>query len=240
MAKKVKGNARTTLEGVNDSLTSLEQKFEQNKKYIYWALGIIAGIILAVLAYVYLIMKPAKENDRIATSKADMALFDQGKSDEALKQYQAIANNSSYATADRAAHMAAILLYQQALNENDAKKATQAYQKAADLLEKCDAEGNLTGPAAKSLLGDCYVNLKKYDKAIAAFDDAISICKDNKEYAPEFILKKARVLHATKNYKGELEAYQLLKDEYPQTAQLFNVNIDKYLERAKALTEQAK
>ena len=84
------------------------------------------------------------------------------------------------------------------------------------------------------------MNLKKYDKAISAFDDAISICKDNKEYAPEFILKKARVLHATKNYKGELEAYQLLKDEYPQAAQLFNVNIDKYLERAKALVEQAK
>ena len=108
MAKKEKGNARTTLEGVNDSLTSLEQKFEKNKKYIYWALGIVAAIILAVLAYVYLIMKPAKENDRIATSKADMALFDQGKNEDALKQYQAIANNSSYASADRAAHMAAI------------------------------------------------------------------------------------------------------------------------------------
>ena len=101
MAKKEKGNARTTLEGVNDSLTSLEQKFEKNKKYIYWALGIVAAIILAVLAYVYLIMKPAKENDRIATSKADMALFDQGKNEDALKQYQAIANNSSYASADR-------------------------------------------------------------------------------------------------------------------------------------------
>ncbi|MBQ1723253.1 MAG: hypothetical protein II034_05615, partial [Muribaculaceae bacterium] len=145
MAKKEKGNARTTLEGVNDSLTSLEQKFEKNKKYIYWALGIVAAIILAVLAYVYLIMKPAKENDRIATSKADMALFDQGKNEDALKQYQAIANNSSYASADRAAHMAAILLYQQALQETDAKKANQNYTKAADLLERCDADGKLTG-----------------------------------------------------------------------------------------------
>lgn len=239
MAKKVKGEtARTTLEGVNDSLTSLEQKFEKNKKYIYWALGIICAVALAILAYVYLIMKPAKENDRIATSKADMALFDQGKSEEALKQYQSIANNSSYASADRAAHMAAILLYQDALKQTDAKKANQNYQKAASLLERCSADGNLIGPAAKSLLGDCYVNLKQYDKALGAFDEAIKISKDNKEYAPEFILKKARVLHATKNYKGEVEAYQLLKDEYPQAGQMFNVNIDKYLERAKALAGQ--
>ena len=88
------------------------------------------------------------------------------------------------------------------------------------------------------MLGDCYVNLKQYDKALGAFDEAIKISKDNKEYAPEFILKKARVLHATKNYKGEAEAYQLLKDEYPQAGQMFNVNIDKYLERAKALAGQ--
>lgn len=239
MAKKVKGsNARTTLEGVNDSLTSLEQKFEKNKKYIYWVLGVICAIALGILAYVYLIMKPAKENDQLATSKADMALFDQGKSDEALKQYQAVANNSSYASADRAAHMAAILLYEEAMKQTDPKKATQNYQKAATMLERCDAEGNLTGPAAKSLLGDCYVNLKQYDKALNAFDEAIKLCKDNKEYAPEFILKKARVLHETKNYKGELEAYQLLKDEYAQTAQLYQIDVDKYLERAKALLGQ--
>ena len=45
MAKKQNQSARTTLEEVNESLTSAAQRIEDNKKYINWAL-----IAIAVLA----------------------------------------------------------------------------------------------------------------------------------------------------------------------------------------------
>lgn len=42
MAKKQNQSARTTLEEVNESLTTAAQRIEDNKKYISWALVAIA------------------------------------------------------------------------------------------------------------------------------------------------------------------------------------------------------
>ena len=44
MAKKQDQGARTTLEEVNESLSTAAQRIEENKKYIYWALAAIAAI----------------------------------------------------------------------------------------------------------------------------------------------------------------------------------------------------
>ena len=49
-------------------------------------------------------------------------------------------------------------------------------------LNNFDPKGNIVGPASQSLLGDCYVNLKQLDKAVAAFDKAISLSGDNADY----------------------------------------------------------
>ena len=43
MAKKKNVSARTTLEEVNESLSTAAQRVEENKKYIYYALGAIAS-----------------------------------------------------------------------------------------------------------------------------------------------------------------------------------------------------
>ncbi len=91
------------------------------------------------------------------------------------------------------------------------------------------------GPASQSLLGDCYVNLKEYDKAVSAFDRAIKLADGNEAYAPLFMLKKATVLHELKKFDDEAALYQDIKDKFPQFAQSMNLNVDKYLERAKAL-----
>ena len=53
MANKTKGSARTSVEGINDSLSSIEQKLENNQKYIYYALIAVAVVILAVGGYLW-------------------------------------------------------------------------------------------------------------------------------------------------------------------------------------------
>ena len=197
MAKKQNQAARTTLEEVNESLTSAAQRIEDNKKYISWALAAIAVIALLAGGYIF---------------------------DEALKEYEKVADAYGNKTGERAHLNAAILLYEKG-----------EYEKAAKHLEEFSPKGNLIGPASQSLLGDCYVNLKKMDKALSAYDKAISLANNNETYAPAFMIKKATVLHEQKKYAEEAAIYQTIKDQYPMYGQMTGFNVDKYLERANAL-----
>ena len=185
MAKKQDQGARTTLEEVNESLSTAAQRIEENKKYIYWALAAIAAILLLVFGYLHLIQKPNEEKAIQQIGKADLERM-QGDED--------------------AAH-----------------------------LEDYEPAGNVVGPASQSLLGDCYVNLKKLDKAMAAYDKAISLAGENEEYVPVFMLKKATVLHEQKKFAEEAAVYQTIKDSYPSFSQQTGLQVEKYLERANAL-----
>lgn len=224
MAKKKNESARTTLEEVNESLSTAAQRVEENKKYIYYALGIIAVIVLLALGYIYGIRNPNLQKAKEGMGKADMAYL-QGDTVTALKEYEKVFDAYSNKPAERAAFNAAIILYQQGKNKE-----------AAEYLEKYNGEGNMVAPASQSLLGDCYVNMKQYDKAIAAYDKAIKLSGDNEFYTPTFMIKKATVLDAQKKYAESADIYQTIKDKYMQYTQAYQFNVDKYLERAKALS----
>jgi len=223
MAKKQNQSARTTLEEVNESLSTAAQRIEDNKKYINWALIAIAVIVLLAVGYIYGIRNPNLQKAKDQIGKADLELM-QGQEDEALKDFEKVAAEFSNKPAERAHLNAAILLYQKG-----------EYEKAAKQLEDYSPSGNLIGPASQSLLGDCYVNLKKYDQAITAFDKAISLAADNEAYVPAFMVKKATVLHEQKKYAEEAAIYQEIKDKYPMYDQQTGLNADKYIERANAL-----
>ena len=223
MAKNRNQSARTTLEEVNESLTGAAPRIEENKKYIYYALGAAAVVVLLVAAYIFGYSKPNEQQAKDAIGKADMAYL-QGDTAKALQEYEKVFDAYSNKPSERAAMMSAVILYQQGKNKE-----------AADYLEKYDPEGNMAGPASQSLLGDCYVNMKQYDKAIAAFDKAIKLSGDNEFYTPTFMIKKATVLHEQKKYADEAAIYQTIKDKYYQYTQAYRFNVDQYLERANAL-----
>ena len=223
MAKKEVKSARTTIEEVNEQLSTVAGRLEQNKKYIYWALAAVAAVVLVVGAYIYGVRNPGIEKAKDLIGKADIEAM-QGKTDDALKNYELVLDQYGNKPAERAAVNAAIILYQQG-----------KYEEAAKYLEKYTPEGNMVGPASQSLLGDCYVNLKQNDKALAAFDKAIRLAGGNEFYAPTFMLKKATVLHAMGKYDDEASIYQTIKDQYPDYARIYRINPDKYIERAKAM-----
>lgn len=219
MAKKE--TTRTSIDELNESLSSIEQKVENNKKYIYWAVGAVVVVALVVLGYVYGIHNPNMEKAKTEISKADQDLS-VGNDSLALKEYLAVASKYSNSPANRANLNAAIILYQKG-----------KYQEAIESIKKFDAEGTIVGPASQSLLGDCYVNLKQYDEALSAFDKAVSLSKDNSLYTPLFLMKKATIYREQKNYKAEADIFQTIKDKYPDFAANYNVDIEKYLVRAK-------
>lgn len=219
MAKKE--TTRTSIDELNESLSSIEQKVENNKKYIYWAVGAVVVVALVVLGYVYGIHNPNMEKAKTEIAKADQDLS-VGNDSLALKEYLAVASKYSNSPANRANLNAAIILYQKG-----------KYQEAIESIKKFDTEGTIVGPASQSLLGDCYVNLKQYDEALSAFDKAVSLSKDNSLYTPLFLMKKATIYREQKNYKAEADIFQTIKDKYPDFAANYNVDIEKYLVRAK-------
>lgn len=221
MAKKV-NETRTSIEELNESLSGIEKKVEENKKMIVWVVAAIVAIAVVILGYVYLIQNPNMEKAKEEIAKADVD-YTMGQDSIALNEYMAVADNYSNDASNRAGLNAAIILYKQG-----------KYEEAIKYLNKFDAAGTLVGPASQALLGDCYVNLQKYDDAVKYFDKAISLAGDNELYTPLFILKKATVLREQQKYAEEAELLQRIKDEYPNFIMGYQVDVDKYLERAKA------
>ena len=84
------------------------------------------------------------------------------------------------------------------------------------------------------LTGDCYVNLKQYDKAISCYDKAISKADNNSQIVPRVLLKEANVYDAQKNYQKALECYQKIAKDFPQFQLGNGMTIDAYIERENA------
>ena len=60
MAKKV-NETRTSIEELNESLSGIEKKVEDNKKMIVWVVAAIVAIAVMILGYIYLIQNPNLE-----------------------------------------------------------------------------------------------------------------------------------------------------------------------------------
>lgn len=213
---------RTSIDELNDSLSSIEQKVENNKKMIGWAVTALLAVICLIIAYIFLIREPGIQSANEAIGQADVTLA-QGNDSIALVQYQQVANEYGYDAGNRAALQAAILLYEK-----------KDYQAALDYAKKYDAEENLIGAAAAALQGDCLVNLEKYDEAIDAFQKAVKISDGNALYTPIFLMKQATVLRHQERYAEEAKIYEEIKAEYPEFGAAYNVDIEKYLQRAQA------
>lgn len=225
MSTKKTETTETGLDNINDSLTSMATKVQDNKKIITICTLAVVAIVVIVLAYVYFFRGPgiAKANDAIGT--ADLTLA-QGNDSLALAQYMNVADEYGYDAGNRAALESAILLYQQ-----------EEYQKALDYLAKYSAEEEIIGAAAYSLKGDCYVNLDKLEDAVKCYKDAISQSDENPAYTPYFMLKLARVYAALGNHAEEAALYKAVKTDYPTYGSSNNIDVEKFYERAKLQSE---
>ena len=220
MSKQNQQTPETGLDNLNDSLTNTVQKVQDNKKVITIVTLAVIAIAAIVLAYVYFFRNPGmqKANDTIGAADLELAL---GSDSTAMAQYVNIADNGSYEAANRASLQAAILLYQKG-----------DYEKALKYAGSYSANEDIIGAGAKSLKGDCLVNLDRLDEAVKAYKDAISTSNNNPAYTPFFMMKLARVYCAQGNHKAEAETYQEIISEYPLYGSTHNIDVEKLLDRA--------
>lgn len=217
-----KKDVHTSIDELNETLTSVEQHVENNKKIIIWSLAGIVAVAAVILLYYYGIYAPNKKASSDAISKADIELA-MGNDSTALAQYMQVADEFSGAQADRAALQSAIILYQKG-----------KFEEAVKYLDNASFDENLVAPAAASLKGDCYVNLNNLDKAISCYDKAIKSSNDNALYTPLFMLKKATVLNEQSKIADALAIYEAIQSKYPTFTRAYDVNIDGLIARAKA------
>lgn len=211
---------RTSIDEVNETLTGIGEKVQSNPKVIVWSCVAVAAVVAIILIYVYAIRQPGQTAANNALGQADMELL-MGNDSIALAKYQQVAAEHGYDAGNLANLNAAILLYR------DGK-----YEEALNYLKDYSSSESIIGASAKSLEGDCYVNLKKYPEAIDCYKQAVKISDNNPHYTPAFLMKEATVLREQKDFKAEAAVYEQIVNDYPTYGNEIGVDIQKYLERA--------
>lgn len=219
MAEKQKQQAtRTTIDELNETLSGVERRVEGNKKMIVWVVVAIL-VVFGIAGGFFYGSKMSKEDAKEAIGVADIARMN-GQDSVAVAEYLKVSEEYGNTVGNRATLEAAVILYQQG-----------KYAEAAKSLEDYSAEENLVGAMAKSLLGDCNVNLKKYDEALKNYDAAISVADGNKMLVPYCMMKKATVLSSQKKHSEAAAIYDEINKKYPQFAGMNQIDVERLIER---------
>ncbi len=221
MAKKKQTVEDQNLENVQEALNTTSVWIEKNQNKLTWAVTIIVAIVVGVLALNTYVIKPKAVEVSNENAKA-VTYFMQGDWEKALNGddaeclgFQAIADEyKCYQSGKLAALYAGICYYQM-----------EQYEDAATYLSKFSANDLTIEPAALQLLGDAYVQMEEYAKAVKAFEAA---AKSGNDLIAPMSLKKAGLVYLELDNKAAAKkAFETIKAKYPASTEA--QDIDKYI-----------
>lgn len=187
-----------------------------NKKAVVTASIIVLVIVVIGLVWYFVSVNGSHKADE-AIALADVELNDS----VALQRYMDAAK-LGHKSGNRAKLEAAMRLYQKG-----------EYEQAIKYLDDASVSSDIVEAGKYTLMGDCYVNLDNYDKALSCYDKAISASDNNPQIVPFVLVKKANIYRAQGKYAEEYAAYDKIVKEYPAYARNLNFDIRKYAERAR-------
>lgn len=116
---------------------------------------------------------------------------------------------------------------------------TGKFDDAIENLGKFSSSDDIIGAQALGLIGDAYSEKgpDSYIDAVKYYEKAASH-HSNGYTTPMYLMKAGGVYEALKQYKKATNCYEIIKKDYPKSTEAREV--DKYLERAKLLSEQEK
>lgn len=209
------------LEEVNEALTTTGQWIEKHSKVLSWSILAIVVVVCGLIALNQYVWKPKALQASNENAKA-VVYFQQGDYEKALNGddaecigFEQIANSYKvYQTGKLAALYAGICYYE--LGE---------YEEAAKYLKKFSAKDLTIDPATSQLLGDVYVELNEYDKAVKAFESAAK--SGNDLIAPMSLKKAGFVYLELGDKKAAKKVFEQIKGEYPASVEA--QDIEKYI-----------
>lgn len=223
MAKKhQEEEQQSTLDVLNSNLGSASEKIAANKKVIFWIVGGLAVVAAFVLSYLFIYRNPKLNKAFEAYNQVEITAM--GNDSIAAAEYKKVADNYGGTTAGELGALSAAEYYFNLGN----------YQEAVKYLDKFKTSEPVLAANALVLKGDCYVNLKKYDKALESYHKAVGKADKNPQIVPRVLLKEANVYDAQKKYDKALDCFETIKKDYPTFEPGNGITVDGYIAREKA------
>ena len=218
MAKEIKNE---NAEAVVEAVSKTEKFLNENGKL----LGGICAAIVVVCAIVFCWHKFAYQ-PKVEEAQGQMAVAEQNfragnfevalnGDGNALGFAQIIADYGK--KAGKAVYFYAGVCELQNSNWNEAIK----------YLEKYNGKDAILAARATACIGDAYVGLEDYSKALGYYEKAAAVI-DNM-YAATYLLKAGLVAEKLGDNEKALSFYETIKDQYPQSMEGYD--IDKYIGR---------
>lgn len=218
MAKEIKNE---NAEAVVEAVSKTEKFFNENGKIIA---GIAAGIVVAAIA-VFCWFKFAYQ-PAVAEAEGQMALAEQNFRNA---DYELALNGDGN-----------VLGFTQIIDEYGSKAGKAVYfyagvcelqlgnfESAINYLESYKGKDAILAARATACIGDAYVGLENYAKALGYFEKAAATA-DNM-FAAGYLLKAGMVAEKLGEAQKALGFYETIKDQYPQSMEGYD--IDKYIAR---------
>jgi tetratricopeptide (TPR) repeat protein len=223
MSKKKKHEIET-IEDIELSLTKAEQFIERNQRLL---LAVFIGIV-AVVAGIWAYFRYLENENQAAMSQMFVAeqYFERDSFDLAIHGdgnypgFLEIIDMYGSTKAGNLSHYYTGIAY---LNLGD-------YESAIEHLQKFDSDDIVMSTLSSCAIGDAYVELEEYRKAIDYYLDAANK-NENTFTTPIYLKKAALVYEELGNYEKALELYLEIKDQYPDTNE--GRQAEKYISRVK-------
>lgn len=212
----------TAIDKMNSQLTAAGNRIANNKKIIFWGVGIILVVAAFVLSYLFIYRNPHLQGAYEAYNKVETEVM--GNDSLAAVKYMEVANKYKH---DKAGKLAALSAGQALYNEGK-------YEQAAEYLKRFSSDDDVLEANTLVLVGDCYVNMQKYDEAIDYFQKAVRKANSNPQITPRVLLKEANVYDEQKKYDKALDCYNQIKDNFPEFQLGNGLGIDAYIARETA------
>ena len=221
MAKEIKNE---NAEAVVEAVSKTEKFFNENGKLLA---GICTGVVVACVAvfcWVKFVHQP-----KVAEAQGQMAYAEQNfRSGD----YNTALNGDGNT-----------LGFVQIIEDYGTKAGESVYfyagvcelqngnwEQAIKYLESYKGKDAILAARAKACIGDAYVGLEDYSKALACFE-AAAAAADNM-FAAGYLLKAGAVAEKLGDDAKALSFYKKIKDQYPQSMEGYDV--DKYIGRIEA------
>ncbi len=225
MAKKVESKTEHKIqEGVGKAISTSEAFIEKNQNKILIGVGIVALIVLAIMAFRSFYLQPReiqaenamyKAQEYFAVDSFKLALEGDGAN---TMGFQEIASKYGMTESGNLANAYSGICYYK----------LGKYPEAIKYLTQYDGKDIYFKTAVVGLLGDCFAEQGDANKAQSYYKKAVAYKND---LAPIY-LKKSGILFETEgNVNEALKMYQEIKDNYATSSEAYD--IEKYIARVK-------
>ncbi|MGN6638114.1 MAG: tetratricopeptide repeat protein [Mucilaginibacter sp.] len=221
-----KTQVNTKVAAQHDDFGQTGKFVRENQKSLIFIAGAIVAMVLIYLGYQKLYLAPRDEK---AASQMYVAqdFWEKKQWDKAIKGdagYPGFEKIVSDYSNTKSANLAYFYLGTAYLNKGE-------YRKAIDNLNNYRGGDNMVAAEALGGIGDAYVELKDYDKAVTYFKKAVDKASNN--FLSPFYLKKLGLVYEAQNdYKDASDTYKRIKSDYPESNEA--QSIDGYIARADA------